>query len=757
MAAKPMPARGHSTAPKFEGNNPRELRRYFDELEYLFTDCTVTDDELKKKYVVRYVDIDTEESWKQTAAFGEATADYAALKAAILKLYPGADGERIWTIRDLDNLTGEWARIGFRHKDDLGDYHRKFLTITAFLKAKNRISDNEVKRAFVRGFPNTFWNSVLARLQIKKPDTHPDDPWEVQDVYDATVFVLHGASTFTTKTVEPTSTTSQTTTPEQGIKKEEFLSILEQFSQSIVKAIESKSPPSDSAPRRRPCFYDGCDKSGACEKLKEHIEKGFCHRSTEGRIVLPDGSGITRNIAGRNLAERVENWNKDKQTSKKTSTMFFSVSTSPPETDHNPTPTYTVQQQSYKRIDELEREIYELRQRQVMSAGDVPRQTRQQARRQNQEQTAPPKPQAQPKRTPPPQPPKEAPRQEIPDPTPPAKPSGPIHPYAAAAENSYLPPHERNFAAKPAKDKEFAYRTTAPIQSAAIVGDVYNKTMKSQCVTLSPEEVMAIAPDVRMKVREQITPKRVQPKPQQATNAYNDIETPPLPFENEEPTEVLISPEAEMTTAEFFPENNTTPPDDAIILTDPVEQYLHSLPPDEIPKQLVIAKESSALRAIAMKVNFRDTIECILDGGCQIVAMSEAVCHLLRLIYDPTIFLTMESANGSLDRSLGLARNVHCKIGGIHLYLQIHVIRKPAYDILLGRPFDILTKSIIHNYADENQTITIHDPNSSRIYTIPTFARTRPKYRLPPSNPAQSTPPPDNDETSEQDFHNSMN
>jgi Periplasmic protein TonB, links inner and outer membranes len=651
----------------------------------------------------------------------------------------------------LDNLTGEWARIGFRHKDDLGDYHRKFLTITAFLKTKNRISDNEVKRAFVRGFPNTFWNSVIARLQIKKPDTHPDDPWDVQDVYEATVFVLHGTSSFITKT-EPTTSTSSNTTSDQGIKKEEFLSILQQFSQSIVKAIENKSPPTDSPPRRRPCFYDGCDKPGACEKLKDHIEKGLCHRGSEGRIVLPDGNNITRNITGRNLAERVENWNKDNAASKKASSMFFSVSSSA-ESDHDATPSYTVQQASSKRIDELEREIYELRKRQVMDAVEIPRQTRQQARRQNAEPTTSSKPQPPPKKTTP-TPPKETPKEKSPEPAPaPAKPTGPVHPYAAAAENAYLPPHERNFAAKPAKDKEFAYRTTAPIQSAAIVGDVYNKTMKSQCVTLSPEEVMAIAPDVRMKIREQITPKRTQPKPQQATNAYNDVQEPTLPFEDNNPVEIL---EADMTTAEFFPENNDEPPDGAVIITDPVEQYLHSLPPDEIPKQLIVAKDSHALRSINMKVNFRDTIECILDAGCQIIAMSEAVCHYLRLAYDPTIFLTMESANGSLDRSLGLARNVHCKIGGINLYLQVHVIRKPAYDILLGRPFDVLTQSVVHNYANENQTITIHDPNSSHVYTIPTFARTRPKYKLPPSIPTNPTPP-DNGETSDQDFHNSMN
>jgi len=50
--------------------------------------------------------------------------------------------------------------------------------------------------------------------------------------------------------------------------------------------------------------------------------------------------------------------------------------------------------------------------------------------------------------------------------------------------------------------------------------------------------------------------------------------------------------------------------------------------------------------------------------------------------------------------------------------MQVHVIRSPAYDILIGQPFDCLTESVIRNYRNEDQTITVHDPNSSRVATI---------------------------------------
>jgi hypothetical protein len=108
--------------------------------------------------------------------------------------------------------------------------------------------------------------------------------------------------------------------------------------------------------------------------------------------------------------------------------------------------------------------------------------------------------------------------------------------------------------------------------------------------------------------------------------------------------------------------------------------------------------------------------------------MSDAICHNLGLAYDPTIQLNMQSANGEVDQSLGLARNIPCQISDITLYLQIHVIQNPAYDILMGRPFNILTQSVVKNFANKDQTITICNPNLKQITTIPTIPRGTAKH-----------------------------
>ena len=58
----------------------------------------------------------------------------------------------------------------------------------------------------------------------------------------------------------------------------------------------------------------------------------------------------------------------------------------------------------------------------------------------------------------------------------------------------------------------------------------------------------------------------------------------------------------------------------------------------------------------------------------------------------------MQLANQEVDETLGLAHNVLILIGDIMLYVQFPIVRNPAYDILLGQPFDILVESIVQNY-----------------------------------------------------------
>jgi hypothetical protein len=110
------------------------------------------------------------------------------------------------------------------------------------------------------------------------------------------------------------------------------------------------------------------------------------------------------------------------------------------------------------------------------------------------------------------------------------------------------------------------------------------------------------------------------------------------------------------------------------------------------------------------------------------------------LIWDPTLNIFMQSANGAVEKSVGLARNVPFRWGEMTLYLQVHIIRGPAYKVLLGRPFDTLTQSKVENSRDGGQVVTLTDPNSGQKWTIPTFDRAGVKTKNTASRPLNAEP-----------------
>ena len=158
---------------------------------------------------------------------------------------------------------------------------------------------------------------------------------------------------------------------------------------------------------------------------------------------------------------------------------------------------------------------------------------------------------------------------------------------------------------------------------------------------------------------------------------------------------------------------------------------------DPLKEALTVSLESSAIQSILACVNTKQRVECIFDPGCQAITMSATLCHKLGITYNSTIQLNMQSANRNCNLFLGLARNVPFLIENITFYLQVHIVGSVA---LLGQPFDILTESIICNFSDKDQTLTIKDPNTGHIVTIPTIpqsGKSAPHHPQCPCRPKQ--------------------
>ena len=68
-AYKQMPSYRHHTAPKFTEDQPREFKKFFEELANLFGPANIVMDADKKSQPVRYIEVDTSDVWRSLPEF----------------------------------------------------------------------------------------------------------------------------------------------------------------------------------------------------------------------------------------------------------------------------------------------------------------------------------------------------------------------------------------------------------------------------------------------------------------------------------------------------------------------------------------------------------------------------------------------------------------------------------------------------------------------------------------------------------------
>ena len=290
-----------------------------------------------------------------------------------------------------------------------------------------------------------------------------------------------------------------------------------------------------------------------------------------------------------------------------------------------------------------------------------------------------------------------------------------------------------------------AYSNKAPVEDQAAVEKLAKWIMDAGVVT-SVSELLSVSKSVRDEVHRVLTKRRVplsskqvlvldfvdqmgtEEPHQEPEESEKTTET--LPMENEIPDETSESPwmvnsllVEELPPAVVLNQLSIQPYGNGVCIGDPILQYLESLAPGEKPKPVVVARDTASIRAIRPLINGKLHVESIHDSGSQIVSTSRKVAEELGLSWDPEVCIYMQSTNGQVEKSLGIARNVAFNFDGITLYMQVHIIKEPAYEMLLGRPFDLLTKSVIENESDGSQRITVTCPNTNRKVTMPTFAR----------------------------------
>lgn len=480
------------------------------------------------------------------------------------------------------------------------------------------------------------------------------------------------------------------------------------------------------------CGREGC-RIRTCEIAKKDVEAGWCKRDETGKIVLPNGGWIGRGFEGNTMRERLQSYHRmnpghntiatpSNPTGRKASSMpplpgaLWNLSfTQEDESDNESLAELQLRLQILqlqrnqtgfegvalrKQPMRKARKAHESteRQTQEMPVENVPAQRRDGGiRDEGRTSQVPPLAQIIKKI----QEPVKADLPEKVEPVPatrgqvPTK--VPIVPLPRGDKNvrSQLPMH----------DNQAAQRVLEEIMETPVL--------------LTARDIMVVSSEVSKLMREMNTPRKV------------NVETQPNPRPRPGiiPGHLVVFGKENKPLTSMPCNLNTNLPPTTTVINDPILAYYHAT--GELPDGTIVGHATEPIRAVRPTIAGLREVEAIIDSGCSLVSMSDRICRELALLYDPSIKIPLQSANGQVDETLGLAPNVPFMFGEITLYMQVHIVRDPPFDVLLGRPFERLTVMESKTYADGSQGLTLTDPNTDIQVTVPTFDRNDPLHGEP--------------------------
>ncbi|KAG6858017.1 hypothetical protein C0995_003356, partial [Termitomyces sp. Mi166 len=120
---------------------------------------------------------------------------YKEWKAEIFKLYPGSESRDRYTRNDLEKLKADFLSKGTPLRASFSQYHHKFQKIVKWLADNGKMERSSEKEKFQHGIPSTLWVRIAWRLEILYPLHHPDDPYKVEEMFNAGDWYLKGNTT----------------------------------------------------------------------------------------------------------------------------------------------------------------------------------------------------------------------------------------------------------------------------------------------------------------------------------------------------------------------------------------------------------------------------------------------------------------------------------------------------------------------------------------------------------------------------------
>ncbi|OJT06656.1 hypothetical protein TRAPUB_2488, partial [Trametes pubescens] len=571
-----LPLRGASGAPTFDPEQPQTLLDYFEDLEYIFEEAAIYEDEKCKAHAVRYAPTTEKSLWRSFASFK--TGAYEPFKQEVIKEYLGEGGKRLYSVGDLKVIVADALKTGFRSISDFKLYSRKFRVVADYLVEHSVLRVDERDRWFLKALPDRLQAPVLDRLRYKCPDVlAPRIPYTVEQVTEATEFILDaqdedGPGISSVAPSGPSRASADTVTPQIKSETSHLADVLKTaMAQALALVQRQQSPTTSTNARQTPphlsslCIYCGGSNHAIrrCPQVDTDTTAHLVKCNELGQVVLASGSYVPSNTPGTHLRDRVQEYYRTHPDARPAATatqMLFE----PVYHTSTPPPMQAVIQYmaagSYPRIlmpstthglihnlahdktsgafVQLEQEIYTNECCKSAMKPVTPALTRAKraqkrvARFDEPEETAVPIPRP------------SARIEEIPDIDAPqprskdtpvaserahvtvSKPSAsastddtdiPEHPFRNVRDATYAPPTQRNFGLPPAaankptaapRKNDAAYKSLVPIYDPKHAANVFKRCLETP-ISLTHEELLALAPEIRHATREACSTRRV--------------------------------------------------------------------------------------------------------------------------------------------------------------------------------------------------------------------------------------------------------
>jgi hypothetical protein len=213
-----------------------------------------------------------------------------------------------------------------------------FYTITKFLLTKNRISEAEQSRAFIRGFQPDLWCWISCRLEIKLPNHDPNDFYPLSEINEAAKHVLHGTSqnSFLLPSIVLAAPPTQQASP--YVKVEDLSTLFKQMAQSFLKVLAPQKLMTNTTSSSTnvqattvldplSCAFCGQSSHFIAQYLVciDYITNEKCKRNLEGNIVLPNGQFTPCSTPGWFIKDRPNKWHKHNHTTSTSSSLIYGI------------------------------------------------------------------------------------------------------------------------------------------------------------------------------------------------------------------------------------------------------------------------------------------------------------------------------------------------------------------------------------------------------------------------------------------------